>query len=229
MTLSDEILNANGRESIHLKCIKVTWKCPGGTGSSGSSWSSLMAPELKWHPEIFKESLLMKIWWNIANRLSKNMKNLFIYFPIFWKVLVKCIFCHISGTSEDIESILVANYLLMIQHLHFGGSWIWDLWSVRCHTRNLLEVAGDVSGEPGGVEPNGCWDMIGYHVGYQNPKFGMNRSRQWYFIKKFRKCVIFKNGHFFALRICFEDVFDGEDGDRSILDHFHSIQNIRNV
>ena len=29
-------------------------------------------------------------------------------FAIFWKVLVKFIFCHISGTSEDIESILVA-------------------------------------------------------------------------------------------------------------------------
>ena len=96
----------------------------------------------------------------------------FSIFAIFWKVLVKCIFCHISGTSEDIESILVANYLLMIQHLHFGGSWIWDNCGLCAATQ------GTGVSELEGVEPNRCRDMIGYNVGYQNPNCDTNLSRQ---------------------------------------------------
>ena len=71
-----DILNANGTERIHLKLIKVTWKPPGGTGRPGSSWSSLTVSELQKRPEMFKESLLTKIWWNIARRHSKSMKEL---------------------------------------------------------------------------------------------------------------------------------------------------------
>ena len=152
----------------------------------------------------------------------KELWNICLFFlAIFWKVLGKCIFLHFSGTSGGIQSILVANYSYMTRYLDSRSSLVWDLLVPLCHTRNLLEVAGDGSGEPVGAAQIQWWDMVGGDVSFQNPKNQRPRVAHNFLRPFFQRGVIFEICHFWPPRKILEAISGGEAEVGENRDHFH--------